>query len=165
MVSAGLSWDGATRPFFVTGKGLKVNATRYQKHLKQELFPAIERVVSRKNWIFMQDGASSHMANIVQDFLKTSLRKRFLDKTAWPPSSPDVNPLDYYFWDAVKSKVYEGRRGVPFQDEDELKRKIRAVWSECATNTSVIRKAIKQFIPRLRCVEEKQGFSIKTHFG
>ena len=41
MVSAGLSWFGATKPFFVNDGGLKVDSVRYVKHLRTELFPAI----------------------------------------------------------------------------------------------------------------------------
>jgi hypothetical protein len=26
--------------------------------------------------------------------------------TAWPPSSPDLNPLDFYLWGHLKSLVY-----------------------------------------------------------
>ena len=93
MVSAALSWYGATEPFFVTDKGLKVNAENYRKHLKSQLFPSIMKTVGRQDWIFMQDGASSHTSNVVQNFLKDTLNKRFITKTRWPPASPDVNPL------------------------------------------------------------------------
>ena len=94
-----------------------------------------------------------------------TLKNRFIDKTEWPPSSPDANPLDYFFWDNVKSKVYEGRMGKPFANEYELKAKIQDVWNDCAKDTELIRKAIRQFIPRLEAVLEKRGFSIKTTFG
>ena len=107
MVSAGISWYGATKPFFVSEKGVKVNGPVYHKHLRTELFPAINKLVKRKDWIFAQDGANIDGKN------------RWISKDEWPPSSPDTNPLDYWFWDAVKTKVYEGRGGI--RDEDELK--------------------------------------------
>ena len=53
----------------------------------------------------------------------------------------------------------------PFKDEEELKRRIKSVWGECAQKKDEIRRAMKQFVPRLRAVEEKQGYSIKTVFG
>ena len=102
MVSAAMSWNGVKRPFFVNNQGMKVNAVRYHRHLKNELFPAIEKFMKHGDWIFVQDGASSHTAGIVQDFLKTTMKKRFVNKEEWPPSSPDTNPLDYYFWNQVK---------------------------------------------------------------
>ena len=70
MVSTGLTWQGATKPFFVNEKGIKVNSVNYHKHLKNDLFPAIEKVVNRDDWIFVQDGASKHTSNLVQNFLK-----------------------------------------------------------------------------------------------
>lgn len=165
MVSAGLCYHGATKPFFVNNQGLKVNAINYHKHLEKQLFPAIEKVVKRNDWVFIQDGASSHTSNLVQNYLSNTLKKRFVTKTEWPPSSPDVNPLDYFFWDKVKTRVYAGRRGKPFASEEELQAKIRSVWKECATDIVPIRKAIKQFVPRLKAVEEKEGYSIKMLFG
>ena len=165
MVSAGLCYHGATKPFFVNDKGLKVNAVNYHKHLKKQLIPDIEKVTKRRDWIFMQDGASSHTSNLVQNYLSDTMKKRFVRKTEWPPSSPDVNPLDYFFWDFVKTKVYAGRRGEPFANERELQAKIRSVWTDCASDVDKIRKAIRQFVPRLKAVEQKEGHSIKMLFG
>ena len=104
MVSAALTWHGVTRPIFVNRQGLKVNAKNYRNHLKNKLFPAINKIYPRENWIFIQDGASSHTSNLVQDFLKATIPRRFVKKDQWPPKSPDSNPLDYYFWNKVKTK-------------------------------------------------------------
>ena len=48
---------------------------------------------------------------------------------------------------------------------DELKKRIRHVWDECVTNLPQIRKAMKQFLPRLEAIDAKEGGSIKTVFG
>ena len=61
----------------------------------------------------------------------------------------------------VQTKLYQGRAGEPFSSEEELKRKIKAVWKDCATDMKLPRKAIKQFVPRFWAVEEKQGYCIK----
>ena len=74
----------------------------------KELSPAIEKVVKRYDWTF------------AQDFLKTKLKCRFIRAEQWPPSLPDINLLDYFYWDFFKIKVYEGRNGKPFASEDEL---------------------------------------------
>ena len=65
----------------------------------------------------------------------------------------------------MKRKVYEGRHNRPFTSERELIERIKSVWDEFATNKVEIRKVMKQFVPRLKAVEEKQGHSIKTLFG
>jgi len=28
-------------------------------------------------------------------------------KDSWPPNSPDLNPLDYYVWEAIMEKFQE----------------------------------------------------------
>ena len=45
MVSAAISWYGATKPFFVNENGIKVNKENYCKHLEKQLFPAIKKLV------------------------------------------------------------------------------------------------------------------------
>ena len=165
MVFAAISWYGATKPFFVNENGIKVNKESYCKHFKKQLFPAIKKLVKLDDWIFVQNSALSHRSNLIQDFLEKTLKRCFVKCVEWPPSSPDVNPLDYFFWDLLKTKVYQGTAGEPFSSEEELKTKIKAVWKDCATDLKPLRKAIKQFVPRLRAVEEKQGYCIKMIFG
>ena len=113
----------------------------------------------------MQDSARSYRSNLVQDFLEKTLKRRFVKCVEWPPSSPDVNPLDYFFWNLVKTKVYQGRAGEPFSSEEELKAKIKAGWKDCETDLKPLRKAIKDFVPRLRAVQENQGYCITMIFG
>ena len=72
--------------FFVNNNGIKVNKENYCWHLHEELFPNTERVVKRDDWIFSQDGAPSHRSHLVQDFLKTKLKRRFIRAEEWPPS-------------------------------------------------------------------------------
>ena len=45
------------------------------------------------------------------------------------------------------------------------KTKVKVVWEDCATDLKPLQKAIKQFVFRLRVVEEKQRFCIKMIFG
>lgn len=165
MVSAAFTWHGVTRPIFVNKQGLKVNAKNYRDHLKNKLFPAINKVYPRQNWIFIQDGASSHTSNLVQDFLRETIPRRFVRKDEWPPKSPDSNPLDYYFWNKVKTEVYKGRLNNPFKTEEEMIKKIRSVWKKCASNLSEIRKSMKEFPQRIQAVKDCNGSSIKKHFG
>jgi transposase len=164
MVSAGLTWHGVTKPFFVNEEGLKVNGPRYLAHLQQDLLPAIREVYPRENFIFVQDSAPAHASNVVKNYMKAELGKRFITPTDWPSYSPDCNPLDYYFWNDVSTKVYEGRHCQPFATLDEMKTKIEEVWDQCASNLTTIRKSIRQFVPRLEAVVDKEGRSIKTVF-
>ena len=62
-----------------------------------------------------------------------------MTKLEWPAHSPDANPLDYYFWDRVKTEVYEGRHCRPFKTFEELKARILEVWPRCAADIQIIR--------------------------
>ena len=94
---------------------------------KKQLLPAIKKFVKRGDWIDVQDSAPSHRSNLV-DFLEKTFERRFIKCVEWPPSSPDLNPLDYFFWDLIKTKVYQGRAGKSFSSEEELQTKIKGVW-------------------------------------
>ena len=109
MVSAVITWKGVSQPFFIGGNGIKVNGASYLKRLHNNLIPAVEGMYPNKDFTFVQDSAPSHHANQVQNFLKQNLKSRFVKNTDWPPKSPDFNPLDYYFWDRIQEKVYDGR--------------------------------------------------------
>ena len=74
--------------------------------------------------IFQQDGAPPHYANIVREFLDTTFPQRWIGRggfKAWPPRSPDITPLDFFFWGYVKQCVYS----VRINDIDHLKERIR----------------------------------------
>ena len=129
------------------------------------MFPAIKKRVKRDDWIFAKDSAPSDRLNMAQDVLEKTLKRRLVKYLEWSSSSPELNPLDYFFCNLVKTKVYQGRAGELFSSEEKLKTKIKAVWKDCATDLKLLRKSIKQFVPRLRAVEEKQGYYIKMIFG
>ena len=78
MVSAAISWYGATKPFFVNENGVKVNKENYCKHSKKQLFPAIKKLVKRDDWILAQDSAPSHQSNLVKDLVEKTLTRCFV---------------------------------------------------------------------------------------
>ena len=127
MVSAVITWKGVSQPFFIDGNGIKVNGASYLNHLCDDLILAVEALYLNKYFTFVQDSAPSHRANQLQNFLKQKLKSRFVNNTDWPPKLPDCNPLDYYFWDCVQDKVYDGRYCYPFATIDELKRRIHDI--------------------------------------
>ena len=75
--------------------------------MEKELLPEVNYTVNNNTWIFIQDSALPHCANIVQDCLQEKLGKKFIKHTEWPQSSPDCTPLDYHFWNKIKEKVHE----------------------------------------------------------
>ena len=158
-----MEWGNQT--FSFNGCGVKLNAKTYKRHLQKELLPAVQRLYKHKNWIFVQHNAPSHRSNLVQDILQELLNSRFIKTHEWPPSSHDYNPLDYYFQNKVKEKVYENRLNKPFENEIEFKKRIESVWKDIAFSLPEIRRAIKQFAGRLKAVKEREGHCIKMIYG
>ena len=53
--------------------------------------------------MWQQDGAGPHQANMVMDWLDSVFASRMLALKSrrgdsWAPSSPDMNPLDFFLW-------------------------------------------------------------------
>ena len=136
-----------------------------QARFTERILPAVQRLCKHKNCIFVQDNAPSHRSNLVQDFLQETLNSRFIKTHEWPPSSPDCNPLNYYFWNKVKEKVYENRLNKLFENERELKKQIEHVYKNIAFSLPEIQRAIKQFAGRLKVVKEREGQCIKMIYG
>ena len=68
----------------------------------------------------------------------------------WPPTSPDLNPVDYKVWSVLQEQVYK----VKVNEVDELHQRIQTGWDEF--DQRVIDKAIKRWHTHLRaCVEAK----------
>ena len=61
--------------------------------------------------------------------------------------------------------MYSGHNAKHFGSKKELKDRIFSVYDQCATNAEPLRKARKQFLPRLKDVVTKERRPIKTMFG
>ncbi|XP_066595419.1 uncharacterized protein [Prorops nasuta] len=99
-VWAGLIGDQIIGPFFLPPR---LDGEKYASFLEEQLPLLLEDVplIVRKNLIFQHDGAPAHFH--ISASIK--LHERFPDRwmgrggpIAWPPRSPDLNPLDYFLW-------------------------------------------------------------------
>jgi len=52
----------------------------------------------------------------------------FINKDAWPPKSPDLNPLDYHVWSWMMDKL--NRRNPQPKNIPELKTALLMIWDE-----------------------------------
>ena len=100
--------------------------------------------------MFQQDGATPHTSDSSQKWCEKNLFK-FLDKKHWPPNSPDLNPLDFYFWNAVVSKITFSR-GMSLEN---LKEEITKAFE--TIDSGEIKKCIESFTGRVRAVENANG--------
>ena len=61
--------------------------------------------------------------------------------------------------------MYSGHDAKHFESKKKFKDRIFSVYDQCATNVDPLRKARKQFLPRLKDVVTKERRPIKTVFG
>ena len=68
MVSVAVSEVGKSSIFFVE-LGAKVNGAYYREKLLASMIPEMDRLTGYQPYVFMQDGAQSHIANETVRFL------------------------------------------------------------------------------------------------
>ena len=86
--------DGKKMPPYFFEEGLRMGQKEYYKLLRYHVVPWLKANYPNGNYVFQQDGAPAHNSEKCQNFCKTQMAD-FWDKSMWPPSSPDLNPLDY----------------------------------------------------------------------
>ena len=60
--------------------------------------------LNNKPFLFEQDGALALTAKSTQEWLRTEIPS-YISKLEWPPSSPDLNPLDFSLWSVLESRA------------------------------------------------------------
>lgn len=148
-------------PFFLPPR---LNANLFRNFLENSLNDLLEDVplnLRQESWIQL-DGAPAHYGRQVRQWLDENYHRRWIGRlgnnqinwipgegpTAWPPRSPDLNPLDYFVWGNLKGIVYH----TPVNTREEL---IERIQNGCAEINGVqIAAAINSLIRRCRkCIE------------
>lgn len=113
-------------PLVFIEKDVKINAAYYKTEvLEKVVAPSLQSLYGDDHYVFQQDGAPAHTANVVQAWCRANLTD-FLDKTLWPPSSPDLNPLDFFVWSYMMSKLND----YTISTLDQFKMVILKIWDE-----------------------------------
>lgn len=105
LVWLAISPKGVTKPFFAPS-GMAINQHTYLAIIQNYLEPFINRYYSSGRYVFWPDLASSHYANLVQNYL-TEKKIPFVPKEDNPANLPKARPIED-FWGNLKRKVYEG---------------------------------------------------------
>lgn len=109
-------WMGFTatfslKPFFFQST---VTSGNYLMMVREHVRPQLAKKRKLSSVIYMQDGAPPHYALAVRNYLCTTFDKnRVISRGClndWPPRSPDLNPLDYWFWGTLKARVFHTDR-------------------------------------------------------
>lgn len=110
----------------------RLNSENYLNFLRNDLNILLEDIdlQTRNTMWFQHDGAPPHFGLQVRNWLNRAYPNRWIGRgseaIAWPPRSPDLTPLDFFFWGALKDKVY----ARPIDSREELLQRIMAASDE-----------------------------------
>ena len=104
MVWAGVTSTGEKTPLIFVEEGAKINQHVYLNMLKEQLVPWINATFKKSGITLQQDRATSHTANLVQEWCKKNMVGSWT-KELWLPSSPDFNLMDVAVWSIQESNA------------------------------------------------------------
>ena len=150
MVWAGICRTGKTPLFFIE-EGVKVNQFVYKNLLDKKVLPWAKKHFKNEKWTFQQDSAPAHKAKSVIKYLAENVPD-FIDPSSWPPSSPDLNPMDFSLWGILEENACK----KPHKSVASLKRSLVREWNKIDVET--LKKASNDFYNRvLKCIKAKGG--------
>ncbi|XP_033214085.1 uncharacterized protein LOC117171141 [Belonocnema kinseyi] len=155
-VWCGMLDDKIIGPFFIEGT---LTVEKYVALLAEEVGPALVDALDGgdEEIIWQQDRAPAHTAHQVRNLLNEMFDRRWIGKFSpfieWAPRSPDLTPLDYFFWGHIKSKIYGHVRLVNLE---HLKHMIAEIIGDISPE--VLRKvSTRTFEKRLRLCVAAEG--------
>lgn len=132
-------------PYFIDGA---LTGQKYSTFLTETLPVLLENIplnVRQVMW-YQHDGCPAHYAQQARNIVQEHFPNRWIGRGGifpWPPRSPDMTPLDYFLWGALKDIVYR----VPPTTEENMQQRIREACTALAPET--IQDATLSFINRL----------------
>lgn len=142
-VWAGMVGNNILGPFFLEDN---LTAELYLQLLQERIVPAVNNLGIENVW-YQHDGAPCHSARIVSEYLNNTFPGRWIGRTGpirWPARSPDLSPLDYFYWGYLKTNVYHFG---PIQNIDLLKERIMLISQQITRDK--IQNAIDSFYHRM----------------
>lgn len=146
MVWAAMASDGNKSLLLFVEEGMKVNSGVYLQMLQGSVLPWVTEQFGT-SCIFTQNLAPAHTANVSQKWSSEHFAG-FWDKNVSPPSSPNINPMDYAIWSIIGTDVSK----VYCSNVPDLKEAMVTAWADfdeevvrrtCASVTSCLRAVIR----------------------
>lgn len=118
--------------------------------MEQTVLPWIRGIVGDRPWVWQQDSAPCHVSKRSMDWLQENCYD-VVTKDQWPPSSPDLNPMDYFVWGYLET--HTNRR--PHATKQSLIMSIKHNFKEMPRDLVI--KACSRFRGRITKVIEAEG--------
>ena len=150
MVFGVVSSEGHIMPPHIFEVDLKVNTKVYLDVLKSVMIHWCNQVASSRPWVWQQDSTPAHKPKETQAWLQKECYD-FAPFSHWPPSSPALNPLDYFVWSYVENIT----NMTSHNTKASLIAAIRRVFAELPP--ALVEKACSQFRIRIEAVIEAEG--------
>ena len=154
MVFGVVSSESYILPPHIFSVGLKVNTKVYLDVLKSVVIPWHNQVASCRHWVWQQDSALAPKSKETQAWLQKECYD-FVPFSHWPPSSPDLNLLDYFVWSYIENIT----NMTSHNTKASLITTIRQVFVELLP--ALVEKACFQFWIRIEAVIEAEGSYIE----
>ena len=130
--------------------GLKINNKVYLDVLKSVVIPWCNQVAGGRLWVWQQDLVAAHKSKDTQAWLQKECYD-FVPFSHWPPSSPELNPLDYFVWSYVENITDMTTNNT----KASLIATIRPLFAELPP--ALVKKACSQFRIRIEVVIKAEG--------
>jgi inhibitor of nuclear factor kappa-B kinase subunit alpha len=138
-------------PLLFIEPNVKINTGFYVDNvLKTHVLPLAKQHFKNQPYCFQQDSAPSHQSKTTQNWCKNHFPD-FISTKEWPSSSPDLNPLDFFAWGYMLSKV-GSTKGLTMTT---FKRRLVKIWDEMPLDA--VRASCEAFPKRMRLVIKAKG--------
>ena len=154
MVFGVVSSEGHIMPPHIFEVGLKVNTKVYLDMVKSVVIPSCNQVAGDRPWVWQQDSALAHKSKETQAWLQKECYD-FVPFSHWPPSSLNLNPLDYFVWSYVEN--------ITNMTSHNTKTSLIATihWVFAQLPPALVEKVCSQFWIRIKAVIEAEGSYIE----
>lgn len=126
-----------------------MNGERYCQILNENVVPILT-AQGHATWFFQQDGAPPHYSVEARRILDERLDGRWIGRRGpieWPARSPDLTPVDYWFWSYLRGRVFNPP-DIQYPNLDALQRKIEEEITLIPLD--MYRRSAKDFLKRVR---------------
>lgn len=144
-------------PYFIRGN---MNCREYLRIVRYNLIQRDFHThnIDANNVWFQQDGAPSHTASSAINYLSQKFPGKLISKKGsitWPPRSPDLTNMDFFFWGYVKHAIWNVPRDQQPSTINELKQCIEREFQRVPV--AFVRNSFDGMIRRCRKCVNRRG--------